>query len=227
MPFLFLKDHLIDRRPGRHHGHHIGLPIDHKIEEDRILDTYEWKDFHLWKDDVFALKNFGPGEIKEFFDYAHDKLRNENGPQALQVMECALDAYKELKGARGEYHAFQAKRLRITAMGVLAYLRAVKQNHDSPIVRERAVALERRYRDEIGPTPAVSAAAGRFISGRIKRNMQKPPKPVVSDPPPRWSYYNTFDDQVWVKRGRGNKGPVPYEKKGVSVVGKILQRYLI
>lgn len=25
--------------------------------------------------------------------------------------------------------------------------------------------------------------------------------PVLSDPPPRWSYYHTFDDRVWVRKG--------------------------
>ncbi len=186
---------------------------DRMLEEGRILDTYKWEDFNLWKDDVFKHENFEPGEIKEFFDYAHEKIRDELGPQALQVMENALDAYQTLKGMTDEFHVNQAERSRGMALGTSYYLRAVKEHHSSDKVRERARMLEKRLQDEIGATPFLNSVISRFLSGRIRKNIETAPGPMVSDPPPRWAYYHTFDDRVWVKKGRTQTRPVPYKDR--------------
>ncbi|MFO7557827.1 MAG: radical SAM protein [Desulfobacterales bacterium] len=197
-------------------------------EEGRILDSYEWKDFHLWKDDVMVHKNFKPGEIKEFFDYAHQQIRDKNGPQALQVMENALDSYKlfaeQAKERRkDEYHAFHTRRARAIAVGTSAYLRAVKLNHTSAVVRERAEMLEKRLREEIGPPPFATKVISRYLSRKIKNNGEQPRPPVISDPEPRWSYYNTNGDGlVYVKKGRKAKKPVPYQYK--NTIAKSLGR---
>ncbi len=183
---------------------------DRMLEEGRIVDSYEWGDFHLWKDDVFELKNFKPGEIKELYDYAHEQIRDKNGPQTLQLLENALNAYQSLKGRPGEFHAFQAERAKERATGMSAMLRAVKQHHHSPTVRARAQMLERRFRDEIGSSPLLVKMASRYLSRRIGQNAKMPNPPVVSDPPPRWSYYRTFDDRVWVRKGRKASTPIPY-----------------
>jgi len=195
--------------------------------EGRILSTYQWKDFHLWKDDVMTHKNFKPGEIKEFFDYAHQQIRDKNGPQALQVMESALDSYKlfteRAKERKDEYHAYQTRRARAIAIGTSAYLRAVKLHHTSAIVRERAEMLERRMLDEIGPPPLATKLISRYISHKIKKNADMPRPPVVSDPEPRWSYYNTFDDgRIYVRKGRKAKKSVPYQYK--DTIGKTIGR---
>lgn len=189
---------------------------DRMMEEGRILDTYQWEDFHLWKDDVYELKNFEKNEIKGFFDYAHEQIRDRVGPAPLQVLENALNSYQVYKDRTDELHAFRAEHLRYMAMGSSAYLRSVKRMHPSPAVRERAAALEKRLIDEIKPNPVFSAGlnlASRFIGRNIKKNTQQPPKPTVSDPPPRWTYYHTFDDRVWVKRGRNGAKPAPYKDR--------------
>ena len=51
--------------------------------------------------------------------------------------------------------------------------------------------------------------------------MQAPPQPVVSDPPPRWSYYNTFDEKVWVRKGRETKKPVPYKDESSFSIARL------
>lgn len=204
-----------------------GTPLyERMMEEGRLLDTYKWEDFHLWKDEVFQLKNLKKGEIKEFFDYAHRKLRDENGPQALQFLESALDAIKCMKDKTNEYHREQARKLKMAARGALAYVRAVKKLHPSPLVRERALMLERRAKAEIGGSPVFAEIGSSFIAGMIKRNMRKPPRPVVSDPVPRWSYYNTFDDRVWVKRGRKVTLPAPYREKDFLGLGRVMDRVI-
>jgi len=182
-------------------------------EDERILDTYKWEDLHLWSDDVFKLNNFEKGEIKEFFDYAHEQIRDVNGPQALQAMENSLDSYRILKDAGDEYHTYRAERSKGMASGVYSYLRAVKSHHSSEKVRERARMLEKRFREEIGSPSLLSQIISLYLSRKIKKNCETPRPPVVSDPPPRWSYYHTFDDKVWVRKGRKAKKPVPYKDR--------------
>ncbi len=183
------------------------------MEEERILDSYRWEDFHLWKDDVFQLNNFEKGEIKEFFDYAHDQIRDMNGPQPLQFMESALDCYQLLKDRTDEFHAFQARRAKARASGISAYLRSVKLHHQSEKVRARVELLERRFKEEIGDSSLLSKVVSYYLSRKIKKNCETPRPPVISDPPPRWSYYHTFDDRVWVRKGRKAKRAIPYRDR--------------
>ena len=186
---------------------------DRMLEEGRILDDYEWKDFQIWEDGVLRTENFEDGEIKEHFDYAHEQLRDVNGPQPLQIMESALDAYQQLKDRNDPFHTFQAGQVKARASGVSSFLRSVKKYHGSEKVRARAEMLEKRFQEEIGETSFMSRVAARYLSHRINKNGKTPSPPVVSDPPPRWSYYHTFDDQVWVRKGRKAKKPVPYDDR--------------
>ena len=186
---------------------------DRMLEEERILDTYKWEDFNLWKDDVFKLKNFKSGEIKKFFDYAHEKIRDELGPPSLQMMESMLDACQILQKHDDEFHEYLADRSRKWASAAFSYLRACKQQHSSEKVRARAAMLEKRFKTEIGSPGIIPSVLAPYISHRIKKNSETPPPEVVSDPPPRWSYYHTFDDRVWVRKGRNAKKPVPYKDR--------------
>jgi len=203
---------------------------DRMIEEGRIFDTFRWEDINLWKDDVFELKNFKKGQIKEFFDYAHEKMRDDVGPQPLQVMEVALDSYREVKDKTDELHTFQAERIRYMAMAAASYARAIKKHHQSAKVRERAAMLERRVKKEIRPNPVFAAGidvASRFIASKIKERVEQPPEPIVSDPPPRWTYYHTFDDRVWVKRGRKPGKPQPYKDAGMLGIGTTIIKFAL
>ena len=191
-----------------------GTPLyDRMLEEGRILDSYRWEDFNLWKDDVFALKNLKPGEVQTFFGYAHQQLTDVNGPQALMLLEVALDYLIKSKGKRDAFHVYKADLARKRASALAAYLPAVIRYHRSETVRERARMLERRIREEVGSPPWYARIAAPYLSRRIAKNIETPPAPVVSDPPPRWSYYRTFDDRIWVKKGRRASGPVPYRDR--------------
>jgi haloalkane dehalogenase len=195
---------------------------DRMLEEDRIFDNYEWKDFTLWKDDVFELANFAPGQIKEFFDYAHEQIRDKLGPPPLQALESMLDLYASLKDQPDEYHQFLAERARTIASGTLCYVRPVVKHHASPEVRERAKMLERRYHEEIGRHPFLHNVVSRYLTRKIGRNIEAEPQPKVSDPPVRWSYYHTFDARVWVRKGRDAKKPTPYKDRRVISVANYL-----
>jgi len=178
---------------------------DRMMEEDRILDTYRWEDFNLWKDDVFKLKNFEPGEIKNYFDYAHEKISNELGPPIVQGMEMMLDCHKHLKGSPRSTHLREHERQAGSAARAMhIYMKTVEHEHPSQKVRARAGELNRRFKKEIGFAIPGTGMASRYLGRNLRRRKEMPP-PVVSDPPPRWSYYNTFDHRVWVKKGRSGK----------------------
>jgi len=180
------------------------------MEQGNILETYRWEDLAYCGDDAVDHKNFKRGELKEFYDYAHQQIRDLLGPPELQSLENNLNGYKFLKGRNSEYYAFQAAQARKMSSDLAAYLRACKLHHGSPAVRKRAEMLEKRFHDEIGPTPLLTSILSRYLCRNIKKNLKKQSYPRVSDPPPRWTYYNTFDDRVWVRKGRKRNKPVPY-----------------
>ncbi len=194
-----------------------GTPLYEKmLEEERILDTYKWEDFNLWKDDVFKLKNFEPGEIKDHFDYAHEKIRDELGPPIVQGFELLIDNYVHLRdsGRDDDFTRQKARTSKLAAKAMHLYMSGLAKNHPSPKVRERARNLEDRYRREIGASP-FAAVAEWYMDRKLKREVDQGRPPVtVSDPPPRWTWYRTMDDRVWVKKGRSGK-PAPYRDRFV------------
>ncbi len=198
-------------------------------EEGRILDTYKWEDFNLWKDDVFHLKNFKPGEIKEFYDYAHDQINEKLGPPIMQMMESMLDTHKNIKENGKDYVTKKndLKNSGMMALGAYTYLGSIVDNHERQGVRDRAKMLRRRYEDEIGKPPLVAKGAAQAVSYLLKRSARNKQPTSISDPPPRWSYYNTFDDRVWVKKGRKAKQPVPYKDRRIVSRAKSIHNPLL
>ena len=194
------------------------------LEDDRILDSYKWEDLHLWSGKVYKPMNFEKGEIKEFYEYAHEQLRDLNGPPPLRIMENCLNSYLVYKDATDDFHSYQAEISKKAATEIFAYLRSVKLHHHSQIVREQANMLEQRYRDEIGRPTLMSKVISYYISRNIKKKLQSPLPPVVSDPPPRWSYYTTFDDKVWVRKGREAGKPVPYRDETSFSVARFIRK---
>jgi len=192
-------------------------------EEGRIKDTYQWKDFSLWKDDVFEVKNFKPGQIKEFFDYAHEQLATRIGPPVLQALEGALDAHQNLKDSPSEYLRYQAERARMMATGFRVYARACKLYGNSEQVKERGAHLEARFQSEIGGINPITGVLSRVISARIKQARNNPPPPIISDPPPRWTYYqrNNGSLKVLVRKGRKAKKPAPYRDRRIISLGNL------
>jgi hypothetical protein len=183
-------------------------------EEGRVLDTYNWEDFNLWKDDVFKHPNFQPGEIKELFDYAHEKIRDELGPPIMQGMEIILNHFETLRqsGKRDERTKDRMQLAKSALKGMHIYNTAIVENHPSEKVRERARELDQRFHREVGRGFPLSFIADRYMSAKLRRETEQERPPVVSDPPPRWTYYHTFDDGVWVRKGREAKVK-PYRKR--------------
>lgn len=79
------------------------------VEDDRLMEHFSWEDIHLWKADVFKVKNFEPNELKEYFDYAHHSLFTRNGPPMVQLYELGLKAYNTMKNSDSEFLRYQAE----------------------------------------------------------------------------------------------------------------------
>jgi hypothetical protein len=66
-------DKFVDLKSGRYQIAPIrrcpGTPLyERLVNERRILETCQWKDLHIWGDDVFELKHINSRDIKELYD---------------------------------------------------------------------------------------------------------------------------------------------------------------
>ncbi|MFO8055780.1 MAG: radical SAM protein [bacterium] len=227
-------DRFVDLKPMFYQVSHV-LPCpgtalyDRMIEENTINDDYKWKDLHFWSSHLIKYKHLDKAEADEMFKYAHDQLRDVNGPPTLQMMESLLDSYQRLKDKPDKFHRAQAKRDQLIAFGFSAFLESIKEHHPSQAVRERARMLSERCEREIGEPKELKKdmvkAIGRYISRNMGDKINSWPEPLTSDPPTRWSYYHTFDDRVWVKKGSQDKDPEPYQD-GWFVAGEKLSEVI-
>jgi radical SAM superfamily enzyme YgiQ (UPF0313 family) len=188
---------------------------DRMAEEGRISRDYKWQDLHFWSDHVYKYQNCSRDDIKEAFQYIHDRLRDVNGPPTMQMMESVMDAYGLYRDAPDPFRQALARRDRLIAGGFYSFLHSIKNHHPSPAVRDRARGLEARYQAEIGSPPMISRALGRVITRNIRKKSGAPESLPASDPPPRWTYYHTYGDGVWVKKGRAAKKPMPYKDDSI------------
>jgi radical SAM superfamily enzyme YgiQ (UPF0313 family) len=194
---------------------------DQLHEEDRILDEYKWEDVHFWSSHIFKYKNIDKKDVNELFEYAHAQLRDVNGPPTLQMMESELDSYQTLQGSADKFHRVQAKRNKLFASGFFALIHSIKKHHPSQAVRDRAAMLEARYKNEMGNPSLVNKIISRYISRNIKKKTKEGRQSVMPETPPRWSYYNTYEDGVWVKKGHGQHKPEPYKETGIVAGNKL------
>jgi hypothetical protein len=189
------------------------------VEEGRIYDDYGWKDYHIWKDDVFKIKNFERGELRNYFDLVHQKLAEENGPPMLQVLEDNLEAYETMKDSPNEFLRFQAELSKRITHSLQTILKPLKAMAPSEKVKERAEELEIKYRELIGNPPFLAQQISRLVNRRFERTAQNPPaKKVISDPPARWTYYNHGGGPVpLVRKGRKSNKVIPYKERSFFV----------
>jgi hypothetical protein len=170
----------------------------------RIHSTYGPTSFHIWKDDVFQLTNFGPGQMKKYFDIAHDKLRTVNGPPTLQFCEAHLRAARTLRQSHDEYLRFQAENSARLAAGALPLVRAIGKRPPSPAVQERARKIEAMAAEVLEPPSLTMRAIGKALelySTRKTETLDRLERATpISDPGPRWSYYND-GSSVPVRKG--------------------------
>lgn len=199
-----------------------GTPLyDRMKEEDRLYEDYQWKDFHLWKDDVFKVQHFERNEIKKYFDLAHERLVKENGPPFLAGLESFLDAYERLNGHSDDFHETQREWFKDMASVNRGLLKPLMKYGASPAVKERAARLEQRFGQVIGTPSVVNKVIGRLADWRMSKSARTPQPPVVSDPPARWTYYHREPgkDTIFIKKGHGATQVKKRRERVAAIVG--------
>lgn len=107
-------------------------------KQGRINELYDWEDIHLWEEGSFKLENLQSGDIRKYYDLAHEKLRTRNGPPLLQIFECEIRSYETLQSAGSDFLRYQARRA-VERMRLLRFVaRAIELDPPSPRVKERA-----------------------------------------------------------------------------------------
>jgi len=190
----------------------------------RLKPHFSYEHFHLWKDDVYELKNFGPGAMKKYFDLAHEKLRAVNGPPVLQFCEINLRAYETLRGSQSEFLRHQAEQSKTLAQGSLPLVRAIGNHPPSPQVKQRVrdiMAMADGLLDEQPLRDRLFGKALELVSTwRAERNDPLERPPVVSDPGVRWSLYNQGNAEP-VRRGAF--GPIEMARAGKQRARTVLR----
>ncbi|MCW5830534.1 MAG: hypothetical protein KIT79_14605 [Deltaproteobacteria bacterium] len=181
--------------------------FERMMAENRVLDHYNYTDFHLWKDNVYQLAHFEAGEMKKYFDIAHEKLRTRNGPPLIQIFESNLRAYENLKNQKSDFLRHQAELSRQRAQSLTPFMKSVAHHAPSPEVHKRVRDLLAAAEKSFGPEPLAARGIKKIVEAvydwRMDRVEAQGEEVRESDPPPRWTYYNEGPvKKPVVRRGR-------------------------
>ncbi len=107
----------------------------------RVKQNYGWEDFHLWESGTHHFEHFSADEIRHWFDFAHDRLRLQNGSPVLQIFESHLLSYEQLHGDDSEFLRHQAKLELKQIRTLYPVIVGLLRNAPSPQVAERTEQL--------------------------------------------------------------------------------------
>jgi len=164
-------------------------------EMDRIYDKFSWEDLHLWKSDVFNVKNFEQDEIKNYFDLAHKKIFETNGPSILSLADVMLQGYRTLLHSPNPHLQKRADRFYYFAKKLgPALFYSIKKLCPSEAVQKRVNDVERRHIQLIGNLSWGEKIVSRYIVYPILKHkenqIEKYGNQNKSDPPWRKTYYH-------------------------------------
>ncbi|UCD57783.1 MAG: radical SAM protein, partial [Candidatus Hydrogenedentota bacterium] len=182
----------------------------------RLNPDLTYHDIQQCNDGTFIPKHFALGELKQYFDLAHKKLYEKNGPGILRTFELNLNGYETCNKSRRpllreQKAAFFAERCHAG----YPLMEACAKFAPTEMVRAKVLETTERYRSLFGePTQEMkiySGAFGELVAQRIEE-MKKPSSNDPFDPPIRRTFYNPESDPIpTVKKGRGPGDPVPYK----------------
>lgn len=182
----------------------------------RLYPNMTYRDVQQCNDATFIAKHFAPGELKHYFELAHTRLYENNGPGLFRMFEINLNGYETCSQSsrpllRNEKAAFFAERCVKTyplteAMAVYA---------PTETVREKVRVAQEKYLRLFGePEEDKGALADLFcnIVGQRVEELEKPKSEEPFDPPVRWTYYDPEKGSVpMVRKGRDAGAPTPYQ----------------
>ncbi|GAB4331481.1 MAG: hypothetical protein Kow0099_02770 [Candidatus Abyssubacteria bacterium] len=184
-------------------------------ESGRLNPNLRYQDIQQCNPGTHKLENFEFGELKYYFDLAHRKLYETNGPGIFRSFEINLNGYETCRNSRRpllreEKAPFFAERCQRT----YPILEAVATHAPTETVREKVRAAEEKYRSLFGePTDEQKLFSKGFlhlVEQRIEK-MNEPSSCEPFDPPIRRMYYSPASAIPLVKHGREPGEPVPYK----------------
>ena len=183
----------------------------------RINPKMKYHDVQQCNDGTFIPKNFKPGELREYFELAHEKLYNNNGPGLFRSFELNLNGYETCSQShRPLLREDKAAYFREKCQRGINMVDAVIRYGPTEKVREKARAAKEKYIRLLGePTDDqkfFSEAFCGLIANRTEELERQQPSDEPFDPGVRRTYYNPEVSPIpTIKRGRGPEGPVPYQ----------------
>jgi hypothetical protein len=186
-------------------------------KQGRINPKFAFKDMQQCNDvPSFFPKHLSLGDLKKYFDLAHKKLYEANGPGIFRSFQLNLNGYETCSKSnrsllREQKAPFFEERCRRSYPLLGACERFAPNDNVRNKVKE---SVERYHRLIGGPTDEqklFSTAFCNLVEQRIEK-LKEPPNNSPFDPPVRRTYYGFTEDSVpLVKKGRGPEEPVRYK----------------
>ncbi len=183
-------------------------------ENGRINPKLTYHDIQQCNDGTFIPKNFEHGELKNYFELAHQKLYQKNGPGIFRGFEINLNGYETCSTShrpllREQKAPFFAERCQRT----YPILEACAKYAPSETVRTKVLEAKEQYHRLFGEATDEQQLFSAGFCNLVEQRMEQLKAPKADDPfdPPirKW-YYNPEVSQVpLVKRGRGPEKPAP------------------
>jgi haloalkane dehalogenase len=188
---------------------------DRMKEAGRINPALTFHDIQQCNDGTFIPKHFALGELRQYFELAHQKLYEKNGPGLFRSFQLNLNGY-ETCSRSGRPLLREQKALLFAERCQSSYpmLEAVGRFAPSETVREKVMEAEEKYHRLFGPPTEQQKMQSKGFCELVARRVEElkdPPSDEPVDPELRKVYYDPEAGPIpTIKRGRGPGEPVPY-----------------
>jgi radical SAM superfamily enzyme YgiQ (UPF0313 family) len=185
-------------------------------EANRLNPRLTYHDMQQCNDGTFIPKHFRIGELKHYFDLAHKKLYQNNGPSIFRTLQLNLNGYETcIKSRRPLLRDHKAPFFADRCRKSYPLLQACDKFAPTGKVREKVKETGEKYRSLFGdPTDEMKLYSKIFVDLVAQRveNLKEPPTNEPFDPPVRRMYYDPTAGPVPVfKEGRGPGESIPYQ----------------
>ncbi len=213
-------DYFVDLKPSAYQITFLtacpGTELYQRMKENgRLNPDLTFHDVQQCNNGTHAAKNFKFGELKQYFDLAHDKLYQKNGPGIFRSFELNLNGYETCKKShrpllREQKAPFYAERVQRS----YPILEACATFAPSDEVRQRVQAAEERYRRLFGEPTEEQKLYSKGFCGIVAQRVEQLKEPKSTDPfdpPILRTYYSPDLDVPLFKEGRDGGEAVPIQ----------------
>jgi radical SAM superfamily enzyme YgiQ (UPF0313 family) len=215
-------DYFVDLRPSAYQitflGACPGTELYERMKrEGRINPEFGYKDMEQCNDTgSFIPRHFERGELKHYFDLAHQKLFESNGPGIFRNFELNLNGYETCSTShrlllREHKAPFFEERCKRT----YPLIEACRTFAPNEGVRQKVEEAKENYYRLFGEPTEEQQTYSTFFCNTVEQRAEKlktVPSDDPFDPPVRRTYYDPELGPIpKVKKGRGPEEPVLYK----------------